>query len=68
MALFLEPGRFLTAEPGCLLTRVEYLKPGDDGNDFAVVDAAMNDLLRPALYQAWHDIVRPSQAAHAAMG
>ena len=56
--LLVEPGRFLLAEAGVLLTRVEYLKPapapGQPG--FAVVDAAMNDLLRPALYQAWHPI------------
>ena len=54
--LVIEPGRFLTANAGVLLTRVEYLKPGSqDGQpSFAVVDAAMNDLLRPALYQAWH--------------
>jgi diaminopimelate decarboxylase len=40
---------------GLLLTRVEYLKPGSARN-FAIVDAAMNDLIRPALYEAWHDI------------
>ncbi len=54
--LLFEPGRFLTGNAGVLLTRVEYLKRGTDRN-FAVVDAAMNDLLRPALYGAWHDIV-----------
>ncbi len=55
----LEPGRFLVANAGLLLTRVEYLKPSPAPGykDFAVVDAAMNDLIRPALYQAWHDIV-----------
>jgi diaminopimelate decarboxylase len=41
---------------GALLTRVEYLKPGAE-HSFAIVDAAMNDLLRPALYDAWHDIM-----------
>jgi len=47
----------LVANAGVLLTRVEYLKPGVDGApNFAVVDAAMNDLIRPALYQAWHDV------------
>ena len=58
--LVLEPGRFLTANAGVLLTRVEYLKPGkqDGQRSFAVVDAAMNDLLRPALYQAWHRVER----------
>ena len=58
--LVIEPGRFLTANAGVLLTRVEYLKPGvrDGQPSFAVVDAAMNDLLRPALYQAWHSVQR----------
>ncbi len=56
--LVLEPGRFLTANSGVLLTRVEYLKPGrnEGQHSFAVVDAAMNDLLRPALYQSWHRV------------
>ena len=49
----------LVAQGGVLLTRVEYIKPGDASRKhFAVVDAAMNDLIRPALYQAWHDIIR----------
>ena len=48
----------MTANAGLLLTQVEYIKPGqDDTPGFVVVDAAMNDLLRPSLYQAWHDIV-----------
>ena len=56
--LLVEPGRFLVADAGVLLTRVEYLKPAPAPGyrDFAVVDAAMNDLIRPALYQAWHDV------------
>lgn len=54
--LLLEPGRALTGNAGLLLTRVEYLKHGEEKN-FAVVDAAMNDLLRPALYDAWHDVL-----------
>jgi diaminopimelate decarboxylase len=54
--LLLEPGRSLVGNAGLLLTRVEYLKPGADKN-FAIVDAAMNDLMRPALYEAYHDIV-----------
>ena len=54
--LLLEPGRSLVGNAGLLLTRVEYLKPGDDRN-FAIVDAAMNDLMRPALYEAYHEIV-----------
>jgi diaminopimelate decarboxylase len=54
--ILLEPGRALVGNAGLLLTRVEYLKPGADRN-FAIVDAAMNDLTRPALYDAWHDIL-----------
>jgi diaminopimelate decarboxylase len=53
--LLFEPGRMLVGNAGLLLTRIEYLKKGADRN-FAVVDAAMNDLIRPALYEAWHDI------------
>ena len=57
--LVLEPGRYLVANGGLLLTRVEYLKPAVEtgATSFAVLDAAMNDLIRPALYQAWHDVV-----------
>jgi diaminopimelate decarboxylase len=54
--LLFEPGRVLVGNAGLLLTRVEYLKPGEPRN-FAIVDAAMNDLMRPALYDAHHDIV-----------
>ncbi len=54
--IVLEPGRWLVAEAGVLLTRVIRVKRGVE-RDFLVVDAAMNDLLRPALYDAWHDIV-----------
>lgn len=53
--LILEPGRSLVANAGLLLTRVEYLKHGE-AKDFAIVDAAMNDLMRPALYDAWHEV------------
>ncbi|MRR51133.1 MAG: diaminopimelate decarboxylase [Rhodocyclaceae bacterium] len=53
--LLFEPGRSLVGNAGLLLTRVEILKHGEERN-FAVVDAAMNDLARPALYDAWHDI------------
>ena len=62
--ILFEPGRSLVGNTGVLLTRVEYLKHGADRN-FAVVDAAMNDLMRPALYDAWHDIrpVSPRQGA-----
>jgi len=64
--LILEPGRRLVADAGVLLTRVLYLKSGPE-RGFAIVDAAMNDLLRPALYEAWHaiDAVRPRVAAPA---
>lgn len=63
LRLVLEPGRVLVGNSGVLLTRVEFLKHGSTKN-FAVVDAAMNDLVRPALYAAWHDItaVRPRDA------
>jgi diaminopimelate decarboxylase len=54
--LMVEPGRSLVGNAGVLLTRVEVLKHGSERN-FAVVDAAMNDLARPALYDAWHEIV-----------
>lgn len=68
--LVLEPGRYLVGNGGVLLTRVELLKPaaGADAPGFAVVDAAMNDLIRPALYQAWHDVspVHPRAGSAAA--
>ncbi len=54
--ILLEPGRALVGNAGLLLTRVEYVKPGAH-RSFAVVDAAMNDLMRPALYDAWHEIL-----------
>ncbi|SFB42281.1 diaminopimelate decarboxylase [Azotobacter beijerinckii] len=56
LALVFEPGRSIVANAGVLLTRVEYLKH-TEYKDFAVIDAAMNDLIRPALYQAWMDVV-----------
>jgi len=64
LKIFLEPGRAIAGNAGVLVTRVEYLKHGTEKN-FAVVDAAMNDLLRPALYQGWHAIlpVRENGAA-----
>ncbi|WP_097306511.1 diaminopimelate decarboxylase [Pseudomonas chlororaphis] len=60
LELVFEPGRFIVANAGVLLTQVEYLKHTEH-KDFAIVDAAMNDLIRPALYQAWMDVsaVRP---------
>jgi len=56
LEIVLEPGRSIAGPAGVLLTRVAYVKPGH-GRKFALVDAAMNDLLRPALYEAWHDIL-----------
>ncbi|MDX1303935.1 diaminopimelate decarboxylase [Photobacterium sp.] len=56
LELIFEPGRAIAANAGVLLTRVEYLKHTEHKN-FAIVDAAMNDLIRPTLYQAWQDIV-----------
>jgi diaminopimelate decarboxylase len=57
-ALILDPGRSIVGNAGVLVTRVEYLKPG-----FLVVDAAMNDLIRPALYQAWHEVKTVKESA-----
>ncbi len=54
--ILIEPGRAIAANAGVLLTRVEYLKHGKSKN-FAIVDAAMNDLVRPALYDAWQNII-----------
>lgn len=56
LTLLFEPGRSIAANAGILLTRVEFLKPGETKN-FAIIDAAMNDLIRPALYQAWQAII-----------
>ena len=61
--LLLEPGRVLVGNAGVLLTRVEYLKHGEEKN-FAIVDAAMNDLMRPALYDAYHEILPVRREAH----
>ncbi len=55
LQVILEPGRSLVGNAGILLTRVEYLKRTEVRN-FAIVDAAMNDLMRPALYEAWHGV------------
>ena len=55
LTLMFEPGRYVVANAGVLLTQVEYLKHTEH-KDFAIVDAAMNDLIRPALYQAWMDV------------
>ncbi|HEY0907175.1 MAG TPA: diaminopimelate decarboxylase [Methylophilus sp.] len=63
LKVLFEPGRALVGNAGVLLTKVEYLKPGESKN-FAIVDAAMNDLMRPALYDAYHAIstISPSTA------
>eukprot|EP01132_Coremiostelium_polycephalum_P021744 gene21743-25805_t len=55
LTLMFEPGRYIVANAGLLLTQVEYLKHTEH-KDFAIVDAAMNDLIRPALYQAWMNV------------
>ncbi len=62
LSVMFEPGRVLVGNAGLLLTKIEYLKPGEAKN-FAIVDAAMNDLMRPALYDAWHDILPVRQRA-----
>lgn len=64
LELIFEPGRAISARAGILLTRVEYLKHTAYKN-FAIIDAAMNDLLRPALYQAWHAIIPVQQNSQA---
>jgi diaminopimelate decarboxylase len=56
LKILLEPGRFLVGNAGVLLSRVEYLKRGQ-GKNFLVLDAAMNDLVRPAMYEAYHEVV-----------
>ena len=63
--IIIEPGRAIAANTAVLLTQVEYLKHGDEKN-FAIVDTAMNDLIRPALYQAWQEIVPVKEASEKA--
>lgn len=63
--ILIEPGRAITANAGILVTKIEYLKLSDHKN-FAIVDAAMNDLIRPALYQAWQEIIPVDNTNHAA--
>ncbi len=60
--IIVEPGRSIVGNAGLLLTTVRYLKHSDDKN-FAIVDAAMNDLIRPALYSAWQEIVPVKEAS-----
>ena len=54
--IVIEPGRAIAGNAGILLTRVDYLKHGEEKN-FAIIDAAMNDLIRPSLYSAWQEII-----------
>lgn len=65
LTLMFEPGRYIVANAGVLLTQVEYLKHTEH-KDFAIVDAAMNDLIRPALYQAWMNVTAVTPRASAA--
>jgi diaminopimelate decarboxylase len=60
--LMFEPGRMIVGNAGILVTRVIYVKRGEDKN-FVIIDAAMNDLIRPTLYEAHHDILPVKQAA-----
>ncbi len=62
--ILLEPGRAIVGNAGILVTKVEYLKPTEHKN-FAIVDAAMNDLMRPALYSAWQNIIPVQQHSSA---
>jgi len=64
-SLVLEPGRAVVGNAGVLLSRVEYLKL-DKGKRFAIVDASMSELIRPALYEAWHEIVPLAELGRAA--
>ena len=58
----IEPGRLIAGNAGLLVTRVIYVKSGEDRN-FLILDAAMNDLIRPAMYEAHHDIVPVIESA-----
>ena len=62
--ILLEPGRAIVGNAGILVTQVEYLKPTAHKN-FAIVDAAMNDLVRPSLYSAWQEIIPVNQQSNA---
>ncbi|GEA12098.1 diaminopimelate decarboxylase [Alteromonas sp. KUL49] len=64
LKLILEPGRAIAANAGILVTEVEFIKQGEEKN-FAIVDAAMNDMLRPSLYSAWQKIIPVSQTSSA---
>src|SRR5690606_10943551 len=60
LKVYMEPGRSISANAGVLVTKVDLLKPTNHRN-FAIVDAAMNDLIRPSLYEAWMDIQEVNQ-------
>lgn len=62
--IVLEPGRAIIGNAGILVTKIEYIKPTED-HQFAIIDAAMNDLMRPALYQAWQKIIQVNNASTA---
>ncbi|WP_414829324.1 diaminopimelate decarboxylase [Alteromonas sp. H39] len=64
LKLIMEPGRAIAANAGILVTEVEFIKEGDDKH-FAIVDAAMNDMIRPSLYSAWQKIIRVEAASDA---
>ena len=64
LEILMEPGRAIAGNAGILVTQVEYLKPTTQKN-FAIVDAAMNDLMRPALYNAWQNIIPVNRASNA---
>jgi diaminopimelate decarboxylase len=63
LKIIMEPGRAIVGNAGILLTEVQYLKTGEEKN-FAIVDAAMNDLIRPSLYDAWQDIAPVEKRSH----
>jgi diaminopimelate decarboxylase len=63
--LIMEPGRLITANAGVLISQVVYVKKGDE-KEFIILDAGMNDLIRPMLYDAWHEIVPVKEAKGAA--
>ena len=64
LKMIMEPGRAIAANAGIMITEVEFVKEGDEKH-FAIVDAAMNDLIRPSLYSAWQNIVRVEQETDA---
>ncbi len=63
LRILLEPGRFMVGNAGVLLSRVQYLKRTGTGKKFVIVDAGMNDLIRPALYEGYHEIVPVKEPA-----